>query len=83
MFVGLVQGDITFHDPELHRREVTLAASRNATASDFQRSLTMLESGSVDVGAWLTDRCSLADVPRAFPRWARDETSTIKAIVDV
>jgi 2-desacetyl-2-hydroxyethyl bacteriochlorophyllide A dehydrogenase len=83
VFVGLVQGDITFHDPELHRREVTLAASRNATASDFQRSLTMLESGSVDVGAWLTDRCSLADVPRAFPRWARDETSTIKAIVDV
>ena len=83
VFVGLVQGDITFRDPELHRREVTLLASRNATAADFERSVAILESGSVDVGAWLTHRCTLADVPRVFPGWARDRTTTIKAIVDV
>jgi 2-desacetyl-2-hydroxyethyl bacteriochlorophyllide A dehydrogenase len=83
VFVGLVQGDISFHDPELHRREVTLLASRNATAGDFERSVAMLESGSVEVGAWITDRCTLTDVPRVFPDWARHGTATIKAIVDV
>jgi threonine dehydrogenase-like Zn-dependent dehydrogenase len=83
VFVGLVQGDITFNDPELHRREITLYASRNATASDFERSVAMLESGSVDVEAWITHRCILGDVPRVFPGWARDGTVTIKAIVDV
>jgi 2-desacetyl-2-hydroxyethyl bacteriochlorophyllide A dehydrogenase len=83
VFVGLVQGDITFNDPELHRREVTLAASRNATADDFERSVALLESGSVDVRAWLTDRCTLGDVPDVFPRWARDGAAPIKAIVDV
>jgi 2-desacetyl-2-hydroxyethyl bacteriochlorophyllide A dehydrogenase len=83
VFVGLVQGDITFNDSELHRREVTLYASRNATASDFQRSVAMLESGAVDVGAWISDRCTLTDVPRVFPTWARDGSATIKAIVDI
>ena len=83
VFVGLVQGDITFHDPELHRREVTLLASRNATASDFRRSVAILESGAVDIDAWLTHRCTLAEVPRVFPGWARDGRTTIKAIVDV
>ncbi len=45
VFVGLFQGDVTFHDPDFHRRELTLIASRNATASDFERSVAMLESG--------------------------------------
>jgi 2-desacetyl-2-hydroxyethyl bacteriochlorophyllide A dehydrogenase len=82
VFVGLVQGDITFHDPDLHRREVTLYASRNATSHDFERSVSLLESGSVDVSAWLSDRCTLVDVPRVFPRWA-DGAAPIKAMVDV
>jgi 2-desacetyl-2-hydroxyethyl bacteriochlorophyllide A dehydrogenase len=83
VFVGLVQDDITFHDPELHRREITLAASRNALASDFERSVAMLESRSVDVAAWLTQRCALEDVPSVFPGWAGGESVAIKAIVDV
>jgi len=35
IFVGLFKGDITFNDPTFHSREMTLFASRNATASDF------------------------------------------------
>lgn len=83
VFVGLVQGPISFLDPDLHRRETTLLASRNATAVDFDRTIAMLESGSIDIGPWLTDRCTLEDVPVAFPGWAGGETTTIKAIVEV
>lgn len=83
VFVGLVQGDITFRDEELHRREITLLASRNATASDFDRSRAMLASSAVEVTTWLTDRCALEDVPAALPRWAGAGVDTIKAIVEV
>ncbi|HEY1216081.1 MAG TPA: zinc-binding alcohol dehydrogenase family protein, partial [Bryobacteraceae bacterium] len=36
VYVGLVKADITFHDPEFHKRELTLMGSRNATLEDFE-----------------------------------------------
>jgi threonine dehydrogenase-like Zn-dependent dehydrogenase len=39
VFVGLSQGDVAFHDPDAHRRELTLLCSRNSRArlpSDHQ-----------------------------------------------
>jgi 2-desacetyl-2-hydroxyethyl bacteriochlorophyllide A dehydrogenase len=83
VFVGLIQGDIAFHDPDFHRRELTLLASRNATAADFHRSVALLESGAVDIRPWLTDRCALADVPAVLPGWAGGATATIKPLVEV
>lgn len=83
VFAGLVQADISFSDPELHRRELTLLASRNATASDFDRSVALLSDGDVDPGPWLTERCALADVPAVFPTWAEGQTGMLKPIVEV
>lgn len=51
IFVGLFPGDVTFHDPLFHSREVTLLASRNALADDFERIIAALHSARVDVGA--------------------------------
>ena len=36
VFVGLFQGDVTFNDPNFHRRECTLLASRNALPGGFR-----------------------------------------------
>src|SRR6476659_468820 len=36
VFVGLVQGEISFSDPEFHRRELTLLATRNAKPESFR-----------------------------------------------
>ncbi len=83
VFVGLLQGDVTFHDPDFHRRELTLLASRNATAVDFARSIALIEAGGADVLAWVTDRTTLDAVPEAFPRWAAPGSGTVKAIVEV
>jgi 2-desacetyl-2-hydroxyethyl bacteriochlorophyllide A dehydrogenase len=83
VFAGLVQADISFHDPELHRRELTLLASRNATAADFARSVALIEEGSVDVAPWLTDRCALEDVPAVFPTWAAGGAGVYKPLVEV
>ena len=32
VYVGLFPGDVTFHDPHFHRREITLLATRNSTS---------------------------------------------------
>jgi len=83
VFVGLVQADISFHDPELHRRELTLLASRNAQAKDFARVMQALESGTVDVKPWITHRAPLSDVPSVFETWTRGETGVVKAIIQL
>ena len=66
VFVGLFQGEVTFNDPNFHRRELTLMSSRNATASDFREVISAIESGSVDTGPWITHRIELGEVPQRF-----------------
>jgi 2-desacetyl-2-hydroxyethyl bacteriochlorophyllide A dehydrogenase len=82
VFVGLVQDDVSFRDPEFHRRELTLLASRNALPSDVAGVIATLEAGRIDVTPWITHRAPLADVPRLLPDWASD-TAVVKAMIDV
>ena len=81
VFVGLFQGDVTFHDPEFHRREMTLLSSRNSTAADFHRIISLLEDGTVDTTPWITHRLAANDLPDAFPDLLRPESGVLKAIV--
>ena len=81
VFVGLVQADITFHDPFLHRREITLLASRNALSRDFTRIQGLMRSGAVDTRPWITHRADAAEMIDAFPTWLRPETGVLKAVV--
>jgi 2-desacetyl-2-hydroxyethyl bacteriochlorophyllide A dehydrogenase len=83
VFVGLFQGEVTFHDPDFHRRELTLLASRNATAGDVETTIALLESRSFTLDAWLTDRCALEDVPVVMPTWASGPSATIKGLIEV
>jgi 2-desacetyl-2-hydroxyethyl bacteriochlorophyllide A dehydrogenase len=83
VFVGLFQGDVTFNDPNFHRRELTLLASRNALSSDFTRIIQLIEAGRIDTTPWITHRSQLGGVVDAFPAWIRPETGVIKAMVEV
>ena len=56
VYVSLVQADITFTDSELHRRELTLIRSRNATSADFTWAMQMVEDGRIDLAPWITHR---------------------------
>ena len=70
VFVGLFQGDIHFNDPNFHRRELTLLASRNALADDFRKIIRLVESGRINLMPWITHRFDLADTPQRFPEIA-------------
>ena len=81
VFVGLFLGDVTFYDPDFHRREMTLLATRNATGADFQHIIALLESGKVDTTPWITHRANCDELIAHFPTWLEPESRVIKAIV--
>ena len=51
VFVGLFQGDITLDDPNFHRRELTLMATRNSRPRNFERIIKMMEQGEINAKA--------------------------------
>jgi len=83
ILVGLMLGDVSFHDPDAHRRELTLLCSRNATAANFQRIIWLMESGQIDTTPWITHRASISSMIEAFPSWIDPRNKVIKAMVDI
>lgn len=80
VFVGLFQGDVTFNDPNFHRRELTLCASRNALPGTFRDIIGLVESGRVDTKPWITHRFALAETPRQFAEVSRSP-ALLKAMI--
>ena len=83
VFVGITTQEISFVHPLMHRREMTLLASRNALSADFSRIVSLIENGQIDTNPWITHRPAFADVAGIFPSLTKPETGCIKAIVDV
>jgi 2-desacetyl-2-hydroxyethyl bacteriochlorophyllide A dehydrogenase len=83
VFVGLFTGDVTFNDPNFHRRELTLLGSRNARSEDFRHILALVESGRVDTTPWITHRAPLNDAPRVFESWTHPDSGVLKAMISV
>ncbi|MEO8241825.1 MAG: zinc-binding alcohol dehydrogenase family protein [bacterium] len=83
VLVGLLKARISFDDPEFHRREMSLMASRNATQADFDHVIAAIRGGQVDVGRLITHRTTLAKVAEDLPFWAADKTGLIKAMVEL
>jgi 2-desacetyl-2-hydroxyethyl bacteriochlorophyllide A dehydrogenase len=81
IFVGLFIGDVTFHDPDFHRRETTLLSSRNALAGDFERVIGHLQAGRINLMPWITHRARFDGLIEAFPGWFDRESGLIKAVV--
>jgi len=83
VLLSVVLGEVGFSDPEFHKRETTLLASRNATREDFEHVLASMRAGHVPTAALGTHRGGLAEVPALVPGWSRPEAGVIKALVEV
>lgn len=82
-FVGLFQGDVTFNDPEFHRREVTLLASRNALPEDFIGIIKGMEDGAIDTQPWISHRVAFDDLLTSFDDLLKPESNVIKAVIEL
>jgi alcohol dehydrogenase len=83
VFVGIVNGDVSFSDPLLHRREITVYASRNALPQEFRWIIEQIEAGRIDTQPWITHRTSFAEFVDVFPSFTRSETGVVKAMVEL
>ncbi|MCR2823033.1 zinc-binding alcohol dehydrogenase family protein [Lederbergia panacisoli] len=83
VFVGLVNDQITFSDPEFHRKELTLLSSRNATKEDFYFVKQSLENGYINISKFITHRCKFENMPSTFNDWLNPDSNVIKALVEI
>jgi 2-desacetyl-2-hydroxyethyl bacteriochlorophyllide A dehydrogenase len=83
VMVSVVQDDITFSDPEFHKREMMLIGSRNATRADFQHVIKSIRSGAILIDQLVTHRTTLRNTPRDIALWAHQKSGLIKAMIDV
>ena len=82
VFVGLFQGDVTFNDPEFHRHELTLLATRNSTSADFRNIIGLMERKEIDTLPWITHRTSCCDMPGLFESWLAPSAGMIKGMIE-
>lgn len=83
IYVGLIKGDITFHDPDFHRKELTLLGSRNATRQDFETVIEAMSLGHIVAEQYITHRCKFEQLTAAFEEWMQPQSKVIKAVVEL
>jgi len=83
VLVSVVKDQITFSDPDFHRRELTLLGSRNATSEDFARVISAIREGKVPLDKIITHRTGLVEAVRDLPLWAHEKTGLIKALIEI
>lgn len=81
VFVGLFQGDVTFKDPNFHRRETTLLATRNALPTDFEAIIQLIQQGRIDTSLWITHQADAADFPKVLGDWLTPTSGLLKAVL--
>jgi threonine dehydrogenase-like Zn-dependent dehydrogenase len=81
--VGVIKGDLVWSDPEVHRRELTIRGSRNATKEDFDHVMDSIRKGLVPTDRLATHATSFDRVPLDMPAWTHNRDGLIKAIITV
>jgi 2-desacetyl-2-hydroxyethyl bacteriochlorophyllide A dehydrogenase len=81
VFVGLTRDPVAINDALLHRREITIYATRNS-CGQFTRIIQMIEEGLIDTTPWITDRMALVEVPQRLQDLP-NKLTLIKAVVEL
>jgi 2-desacetyl-2-hydroxyethyl bacteriochlorophyllide A dehydrogenase len=82
VYIGLFIGDIIFHDPLFHRKEITLKSSRNAVANDFTKLIRLLKAGLVSIDGYITHRLPFDLLTENFTKLYLPEEKVIKAVIE-
>ena len=81
VYIGLFIGDIVIYDPDFHRKEITLKASRNALPEDFTKIIDLLKSGQLNMDGYVTHQLNFDNLCEDFSRLYLPEENVIKAVV--
>lgn len=81
VFLGLFIGELAFDDPNFHRRELTLLASRAGLTGTFREVIRRMERKEIDVLPLVTHRFAFADTAERLPA-LHQEPGLVKAMID-
>lgn len=82
VLLSVVKEDIAFSDPEFHKRESTLLASRNALRPDFERVVRSIEKGMIRAEAFLTHTFPAIEAPSRIPQLIAGADNVLKAMME-
>ena len=82
VLLSVVKEAIAFSDPEFHKRETTLLASRNSLSTDFERVVSAIRGGMIPTDALLTHSFPALEAPRRIPELIAGANGTLKAMVE-
>jgi 2-desacetyl-2-hydroxyethyl bacteriochlorophyllide A dehydrogenase len=80
VLVGVAPGDLVFSDPEFHKRETTLVASRNALPADFERVIAAIKGGLIPIDALQTHSFQAEETADRLPELIASADHVLKAI---
>lgn len=83
ILVSIVQSEITFSDPDFHKRELTLLSSRNATREDFEEVIQAFETQRIVSTELISARIPFDQTAKEFPSWLKPEAGIIKAMIEM
>ena len=83
VYVGITTQEISVPHPALHRREISLLASRNALPKDFPRIIDLIEGGTINTDPWITHRISMNQVEEKFNSLIQPNSGVLKAMIEV
>src|SRR3569623_1142155 len=81
--VGVIKGDLVWPDPEVHRRELTIRGSRNATKADFDHVMDSIRKEFKPTDRLATHATDMDKVTDDLPTWVHARDGLIKAIITV
>lgn len=81
VFLGLFIGELCFDDPNFHRRELTVLASRAGLTGTFRDVISLMQMGEVEVLPLITHRFNFAETAERLPQIHR-EPRLVKAMIN-
>lgn len=84
VYVGITQQNLAFsHAAVMHRRELSILASRNALPGDFTRIISLIESKQLNTQPWITHRIPFNEIAEVFPTLLAPGSGVLKAVVEM
>jgi 2-desacetyl-2-hydroxyethyl bacteriochlorophyllide A dehydrogenase len=84
VYVGITPQNLSFsHAAVMHRRELSILASRNALPGDFTRIVSLIEDKRLDTQPWITHRVPFHEIAGGFPTLLEPGSGVLKAVVEM
>lgn len=82
IFVGLFKGNLSFPDPDFHKKETTMKGSRNATHEDFAKVGRLMSEGKISAHMLLSHRFSFHVLADIYEKEIVNNKELLKAVVE-